>query len=64
MSYTHRSSPSPEHAELYELYTWLTQQLASANNDIVDIAVQELGSLLRVSKYRIPFWNTPNAVKK
>ncbi|SAM08884.1 hypothetical protein [Absidia glauca] len=57
------SSPSPEHAELYELYTWLTQQLASANNDIVDIAVQELGSLLRVSKYRIPFWNAPNAVK-
>ncbi|CAO3588003.1 unnamed protein product [Absidia cylindrospora] len=58
-----KSSPCPEKAELYELSTWLAQQLASTNKDVVDISVQELESLLRVREYRLAFWNTPNAVK-
>ncbi|ORX51659.1 ATPase, V1 complex, subunit H [Hesseltinella vesiculosa] len=57
------SSPSPEKVDLYELYGWLTQQLASSNLNLVDIAVQELESLLRVRAYRMPVWRSPQLVK-
>ncbi|CAO3613026.1 unnamed protein product [Cunninghamella blakesleeana] len=57
------SSPHPEKANLYELYTWLSQQLATSNVNAIDIAVQELESLLGVRQYRFPFWTTPNAAK-
>ncbi|KAI9308760.1 ATPase V1 complex subunit H [Cunninghamella echinulata] len=57
------SSPHPDKANLYELYTWLSQQLATSNINAIDIAVQELESLLGVREYRIPFWTTPNAAK-
>ncbi|KAI8089241.1 ATPase, V1 complex, subunit H [Halteromyces radiatus] len=56
------SSPCPEQNDLTELYSWLASQLTNANNNLVDIAVQELESLLRVRTYRVPFWKTPNAV--
>ncbi|KAI8068708.1 armadillo-type protein [Gongronella butleri] len=57
------SSPTPESVELYELYGWLTQSLTSTNINFVDIAVQELESLLRVRAYRLPVWNAPQLVK-
>ncbi|CAO3643482.1 unnamed protein product [Cunninghamella echinulata] len=57
------SSPHPDKDNLYELYTWLSQQLATSNINAIDIAVQELESLLGVREYRIPFWTTPNAAK-
>ncbi|KND02681.1 H(+)-transporting V1 sector ATPase subunit H [Spizellomyces punctatus DAOM BR117] len=46
-----------------ELFVWIAEQLQNANANIVDIAVQLLQSLLSVPEYRLPFYQTPNAVQ-
>ncbi|KAI8986403.1 armadillo-type protein [Pilobolus umbonatus] len=58
------SVPSPAAVNLQPLFKWITGKLTSSNHDIVDIAIQELESLLRVSEYRLSIWNTPNAIKE
>ncbi|KAI7889805.1 armadillo-type protein [Mucor mucedo] len=58
------SAPSPTHVSLDALYTWITKKLNSSSPDIVNLVIQELESLLRVQAYRLPVWNTQNAIKE
>ncbi|KAI8390886.1 ATPase V1 complex subunit H [Radiomyces spectabilis] len=58
------SAPIPSSLDLSDLYKWITLQLASERMDIVDIAVQEVASLLRVRQFRLPFWKTHGAIKE
>ncbi|KAJ3039883.1 H(+)-transporting V1 sector ATPase subunit H [Rhizophlyctis rosea] len=41
-----------------ELFAWLASQLQSANSNVVDIAVQLLQSLLSITAYRLPFYQS------
>jgi hypothetical protein len=45
-----------------DLFVWVTAQLQSTNPGVVDIAVQLLQSLLSLSDYRLPFYQTLNGV--
>lgn len=58
------SAPSPTHLSLDALYTWITKKLNNSTTDVVNLVVQELESLLRVQAYRLPVWNTQNAIKE
>jgi V-type H+-transporting ATPase subunit H len=57
-------SSAPSSVNLTSLFVWITKKLADANKDIADLAIQELESLLRVNKFRLPIWNTQNTVKE
>ncbi|CEI94961.1 hypothetical protein G6F70_001582 [Rhizopus microsporus] len=58
------SAPEPTTVDLSALYVWITKKLAGNQNDIAELAIQELESLLRISQYRLPIWNTQNTVKE
>ncbi|KAI8880611.1 ATPase V1 complex subunit H [Backusella circina FSU 941] len=55
---------APSSVNLSSLFVWITKKLADTNKEVVDLAIQELESLLRVNKYRLPIWNTQNTVKE
>ncbi|KAI8880056.1 ARM repeat-containing protein [Backusella circina FSU 941] len=48
------------------LCKYIAQKLGGAPNDVIDIAIQELESLLRIKSFRLQFWNTKdaNAIKE
>ncbi|KAG2234813.1 hypothetical protein INT48_006730 [Thamnidium elegans] len=48
------SAPSPSQVKLDPLFTWITKKLANSINDVVNLMVQELESLLRIQAYRLP----------
>lgn len=58
------SAPSPSHVKLDPLFTWITKKLSNSINDVVNLMVQELESLLRIQAYRVPVWNTKDAIKE
>ncbi|CAO3694994.1 unnamed protein product [Rhizopus stolonifer] len=58
------SSPEPSSLDLSVLYNWINTTLTSNQSEVVELAIQELESLLRVSEYRLPIWNTQNTVKE
>lgn len=49
--------------DLGPFYNWIAAQVQSEDLRIVDLAVQELESILRVREYRLPFWETPKAAE-
>jgi V-type H+-transporting ATPase subunit H len=57
------SAPSPSMVDLGPFYNWIATQVQSEDLRIVDLAVQELESILRVREYRLPFWETPKAAE-
>ncbi|CAO3663627.1 unnamed protein product [Umbelopsis ramanniana] len=57
------SAPSPSMVDLGPFYNWIAAQVQSEDLRIVDLAVQELESILRVREYRLPFWETPKAAE-
>lgn len=58
------SAPSPSSLNLDALYKWITKKLSGNINDVTNLVIQELESLLRVNAYRLPIWNTQNAIKE
>ncbi|KAI9272853.1 armadillo-type protein [Phascolomyces articulosus] len=58
------SAPHPGSLDISDLWRWISEQLASRKPEVVDVVVQEVESLLRVRQFRIPFWNTQNAIKE
>ncbi|KAG2225210.1 hypothetical protein INT45_009539 [Circinella minor] len=58
------SAPNPGSVDISDLWRWITEQLASRKPEVVDVVVQEAESLLRVRQFRMPFWNTQNAVEE
>jgi V-type H+-transporting ATPase subunit H len=58
------STPTPAHVDLSPLFNWITKKLSSSVNDVVNLAIQELESLLRVNSYRLAIWHTQNLVKE
>ncbi len=58
------SAPSPSHVDLGPLFKWITKKLTGSINDVVNLVIQELESLLRITAYRLPVWNTQNAIKE
>ncbi|CEP16084.1 hypothetical protein [Parasitella parasitica] len=58
------SAPSSCSVDLSALFNWMTQKLTGSINDVVNLVIQELESLLRVDRYRLSVWNTPNAIKE
>lgn len=64
MMYKKSSAPSPASVDLAPLFKWITKKLAGSINDVVNLAIQELESLLRITTYRLPVWNTQNAMKE
>ncbi|KAG2182831.1 hypothetical protein INT44_005812 [Umbelopsis vinacea] len=57
------SAPSPSMVDLSPYFNWIATQVQSEDLRIVDLAVQELESILRVREYRLPFWETPKAAE-
>ncbi|KAI9312206.1 ATPase V1 complex subunit H [Dichotomocladium elegans] len=57
------SSPRPGAVDLTELWQWIVRQLGSQQTEFVDLAVQEIESLLRVRQFRLPFYAVPGAVQ-
>ncbi|KAG9284085.1 hypothetical protein G9A89_022859 [Geosiphon pyriformis] len=55
-------APKPPPFDLSEFLQWIVLRIKSNNQHVSDLAVQILGSILRVSEYRMKFWNTPQAV--
>ncbi|TPX33246.1 hypothetical protein SmJEL517_g03842 [Synchytrium microbalum] len=45
-----------------DLFVWMTAQLQSTNPGVVDITVQLLQSILSLTQYRLPCYQTPNLV--
>ncbi|KAI8637446.1 armadillo-type protein [Parasitella parasitica] len=58
------SAPSSCSVDLSALFNWITRKLTGSQNDVVNLVIQELESLLRVDKYRLSVWNTQNAIKE
>ncbi|KAF1796618.1 armadillo-type protein [Mucor lusitanicus] len=58
------SAPSPSSVDLSALFNWITKKLTGSINDVVNLVIQELESLLRVNTYRLSVWNTQNAIKE
>ncbi|KAI8967525.1 armadillo-type protein [Mycotypha africana] len=58
------SAPSPTTVDLSPLFKWITTKLTGSINDVVNLVIQELESILRVNAYRLSVWNTPNAIKE
>ncbi|KAG1049647.1 hypothetical protein G6F43_008036 [Rhizopus delemar] len=59
------SAPEPSSiVDLSTLYQWITEKLTSHQNEVVELVIQELESLLRISNYRLPIWNTQNTIKE
>jgi V-type H+-transporting ATPase subunit H len=55
------SAPSPASVDLSSYFSWVAGQLQGDDLRLVDLAVQELESVLRVREYRLTFWNTTKA---
>ncbi|KAG2192027.1 hypothetical protein INT46_011845 [Mucor plumbeus] len=58
------SAPSPSSVDISVLFNWITKKLTGSINDVVNLVIQELESLLRVNSYRLSVWNTQNAIKE
>ncbi|CAO3627296.1 unnamed protein product [Mucor hiemalis] len=58
------SASSPSSLNLDALYKWITKKLSGTINDVTNLVIQELESLLRINAYRLPVWNTQNAIKE
>ncbi|KAI7905870.1 ATPase V1 complex subunit H [Cokeromyces recurvatus] len=58
------SAPSPSQVDISPLLNWITRKLTGSINDVVNLVIQELESILRVSAYRSAVWNTQNCVKE
>ncbi|KAJ3054634.1 H(+)-transporting V1 sector ATPase subunit H [Rhizophlyctis rosea] len=51
-------SDSPTTYDPTDLFAWLASQMQSTNASVVDIAVQLLQSLLSITQYRLPFYQS------
>ncbi|ORX91370.1 ATPase V1 complex subunit H [Basidiobolus meristosporus CBS 931.73] len=56
------TAKKPAGVDLKDFFQWIAAQLQSKNANVADIAVQNLESLLRVSNYRVQFYETRNGV--
>jgi V-type H+-transporting ATPase subunit H len=63
-TFHYSSAPSPSSVDISVLFNWITKKLTGSTNDVVNLVIQELESLLRVNSYRLSVWNTQNAIKE
>ncbi|RCH90842.1 H(+)-transporting V1 sector ATPase subunit H [Rhizopus azygosporus] len=55
-------STSHRDINIHEFFRWITFQLQSRQQHIVDLNIQILDALFHVPEYRTAFWETPHAI--
>ncbi|KAI8064318.1 armadillo-type protein [Gilbertella persicaria] len=55
-------STSQRDIDIYEFFRWITFQLQSQHQHVVDLNIQILDALFHIPEYRKAFWNTTHAI--
>ena len=57
-----KSSTSERDIDIYEFFRWITFQLQSPHQHIIDLNIQILDALFHIPEYREAFWKTTHAI--
>jgi V-type H+-transporting ATPase subunit H len=60
---TTTSSTTERDIDIHEFFRWMTFQLQSPQQHVIDLNIQILDALFHIPKYRRAFWNTSHAIE-